>query len=75
MLDNFLMQILCNLARCDALLDLLVTNKEDLVEIVTSNGCLDYSDHEMVEIKMLMRVGKAASNVDPGAEGSMLRYI
>lgn len=72
MLDNFLMQILCNLGRCDVLLDLLVTNKEDLVENVTSNGSLDYSDYEMVEIKMLMRVRKASSSVDPGVEGGML---
>ena len=75
MLGNFLMQILHKLARCDVLLDLLLINKEDLVEDVTNNGSLDCGDHEMVEIKMLTKVRKASSSVDPGAEGSMLWHI
>ena len=49
---NFLSQVLSEPARKDALLDLLITNREALVGDVMVGGCLGHSDHEMVELKL-----------------------
>jgi len=38
--------------RKDALLDLLMVNREELVGYVIVDGCLSHSDHEMVEFKI-----------------------
>ena len=42
--DNFLMQVVREPTRGGALLDLLVTNREELVKV---RSCLGQSDHEM----------------------------
>jgi len=47
--DNFLMQVVEEPTRRGALLDLVLTNKEELVEDVKVGGRLGCSDHEMVE--------------------------
>ena len=43
------------------LLDLILTNKEGLVEDVRVGGSLDCSDHEMVEFRILRGRSKATS--------------
>jgi len=51
--DNFLMQVVEEPTRKGALLDLLIKNKEGLVEDVKAAGRLGCSDHEMVEFRIL----------------------
>ena len=45
--DNFLMQLVEEPTRRGVLLDLVLTNKEGLVEDVKLEGSLGSSDHEM----------------------------
>ncbi|KAK4817455.1 hypothetical protein QYF61_015610 [Mycteria americana] len=51
--DDFLLQVIEEPARRGAMLDLLLTNKEELVGNVKLKGSLGCSDHEMVEFKIL----------------------
>ena len=60
--DNFLMQVVEEQTRKGALLDLVLTNKEGLVEDVKVGGRLGCSEHEMVEFRML-RGGSRAINM------------
>jgi len=52
--SNFLLQVLSDLTRKDALLGLLFVNTEGLVGDVRVGGCLDHSDREMVEFKIFV---------------------
>ena len=47
--DDFLMQVLRELTRKGALLDLLFVNREGLMGKVVTGGCLGHSDHKVVE--------------------------
>jgi len=51
--DNFLMQVMEEPTRTGALQDLVLTNKEALVEDVKDGGILGCSDHETVEFRIL----------------------
>ncbi|GAB0204405.1 mitochondrial enolase superfamily member 1 [Grus japonensis] len=51
--DNFLLQVTEEPTRRGAMLDLILTNKEDLVGDVKLKGSLGCSDHEMVEFRIL----------------------
>ena len=51
--DNFLMQVVEQPTRKGALLDLVLINKEGLVEDVKVGGRLGCRDHEMVEFRIL----------------------
>jgi len=59
--DNFLMQMVEEPTRRGALLDLLLMNKEGLVEDVKAGDSLGSSDHEMVNFRIL-RGGSRAIN-------------
>jgi len=59
--DNFLMQLVRELTRGAALLDLLFTNREGLVGDVEFGGCLGQSDHDMVKFLILGGVKKGNS--------------
>ncbi|GAB0176134.1 hypothetical protein GRJ2_000078600 [Grus japonensis] len=61
--DNFLLQVIEELMRRGAMLDLILTNKEGLVGDVKLKGSLDCSDHEMVEFKILRAVRRAHSKL------------
>ncbi|GAB0177896.1 hypothetical protein GRJ2_000254900 [Grus japonensis] len=50
--DNFLVQLLKELTRKGALLDLLLMNREGLMGELAIGGCLGHSDHEVVEFKI-----------------------
>ena len=50
--DNFLMQVVEELTRWGVLLDLVLTNRDGLVEDMKVGGSLGCSDHEIVEFKM-----------------------
>lgn len=63
--------MLRTVGRCDVLLVLLLTNKIWL-RIGQSMAALTVVIVKWVEIKMLTRVRKASSSVDPGADGSRL---
>ena len=52
--DNFLMQVVEEPTRKGTLLDLVLTNKEGLMEDVKVGGRLGCSDHEMVEFIILL---------------------
>jgi len=52
--DNFLMQVVEEPTKKGAVLDLVLTNKEGLVEDVKVGGRLGCSDHEMVEFIILL---------------------
>jgi len=51
--DNFCLQVIEEPTRRGAMLDLLLTHKEELVENVKLKGSLGCSVHEMVEFKIL----------------------
>ncbi|PKU42802.1 rna-directed dna polymerase from mobile element jockey-like [Limosa lapponica baueri] len=59
--DNFLTQLVKEPTRGDALLDLLFTNKEELLGGVEVGGHLGLSDHEMVKFSILSEVRKGFS--------------
>jgi len=61
--DNFLMQVVEEPTRKGALLDLVLTNKEGLVEDVKVRGRLGCSDHEMVEFRILPGGSRAISRI------------
>jgi len=61
--DNFLMQVVEEPTRKGALLDLVLTNKERLVEDVKVGGRLGCSDHEMVEFRILCGRSSAISRI------------
>jgi len=61
--DNFLMQVVEEPTRKGALLDLVVTNKEGLVEDVKVGGRLSCSYYEMVEFRMLRGGSRAISRI------------
>ena len=66
---NFLMQLVSEPTRGGASLELLLTNREDLlftnreelVENVVVGGCLGLSDREMIEFSILVEVRRGAS--------------
>jgi len=61
--DNFLMQVVKEPTRKGALLDLVLTNKEGLVEDVKVGGRLGCSDHEIVEFRILSGGSRAISRI------------
>ncbi|KAK4823577.1 LOW QUALITY PROTEIN: hypothetical protein QYF61_003581 [Mycteria americana] len=62
--DNFLTQLVREPTREGAPLDLLFTNREELVSHVMVGGCLGQSDHEMIEFLIC---GEAARGVSKTA--------
>ena len=60
--DNFLMQMVDELTRRGVLLDLVLINKEGLVEAVKVEGSLGCSDHEMVEFRISCGRNRMANN-------------
>jgi len=63
--DNFLMQVVEEPTRKGTLLDLVLTNKEGLVEDVKVGDRLSCSDHEMVEFRILSGGSRAISRIKP----------
>ncbi|GAB0199286.1 hypothetical protein GRJ2_002394000 [Grus japonensis] len=61
--DKFLLQVTEEPVRRGAILDFVLTNKEELVGDVELKSSLDCSDHEMVEFKMLRAVRRAQSKL------------
>ncbi|KAK4806872.1 hypothetical protein QYF61_012593 [Mycteria americana] len=56
--DCFLLQVLDMPTRNGTLLDLLLTNREDLLDNITTNGSLGCRDHNIVEFKILLHMLK-----------------
>jgi len=54
---NFLSQVIARHTRGDAILDLLVTNKSELIGDVKTGGSLGCSDHAPVEFIVLRDKG------------------
>ncbi|CAM5117140.1 unnamed protein product [Natator depressus] len=61
--DNFLVQVLDKPTRGGAFLDLLLTNREELVGEAEVDGNLGGSDHEMVEFRILTQGRKVSSRI------------
>ncbi|XP_065421532.1 uncharacterized protein LOC101931368 isoform X1 [Chrysemys picta bellii] len=61
--DNFLVQVLEEPTRGRAFLDLLLTNREELVGEAKVDGNLGGSDHEMVEFRILTQGRKESSRI------------
>ena len=61
--DNFLTQVVEEPMRRGVLLDLVLTNKEGLVENVKVGSSLGCSDHEMVEFRILHGGSRAVSRI------------
>ena len=59
------MQVVEEPTRQDVLLDLILTNKEGLVEDVRVGVSLGRSDHEIVEFRMLRGRSRTMSQVQP----------
>ena len=60
---NVLMQVVKEPTRKGTLLDLVLTNKAGLVEDVKAGGRLSFSDHEMVEFRILHGGSRAISKI------------
>jgi len=60
---NFLMQVVEEPTRKGALLDLVLTNKKELVEDVKVRGRLGCSDHEIVEFRILRGGSRVKSRI------------
>ena len=61
--DNFLVQVLDRPTRGEALLDLLLTNAEEIIKGVKVGGSLGCSDHAQVKFVISSHVGLAKSGV------------
>ncbi|KAM7160392.1 uncharacterized protein RBU57_010555 [Macrochelys suwanniensis] len=61
--DNFLVQVLEEPTRGRALLDLLLTNREELVGEAKVDGNIGGSDHEMVEFRIRTQGRKESSRI------------
>ncbi|CAM4545620.1 unnamed protein product [Lepidochelys olivacea] len=61
--DNFLLQVLEEPTRGRALLDLLLTNREELIGEAKVDGNLGGSNHEMVEFRILTQGRKESSRI------------
>jgi len=59
--DSFLMQLLRELTKGAAVLDLLFTDKEEVVGNEKVGNCLGQSDNEMVEFSILAEVRRWSS--------------
>ena len=62
--DNFLMQVVEEPMRRGMLLDLVLTNKDRLVEDVKVGGSLGCSDHEMLEFSIMCGGSRARSRIN-----------
>ena len=60
---NFLMQMVEESTRRGALLDLVLTNKEGMVEDMKAGDRLSCSDHEMAEFRILRGGGRVLSRI------------
>jgi len=61
--DNFLMQMVEELMKRGASLDLVLMSKEGLVEDMKAGGSLGSSDHEMVNFRILSRGSRVISRM------------
>jgi len=61
--DNFLMQVVEEPTKRDTLLDLILMNKERLVEDLKVGGILSCGDHEVVEFRILCGGNKAINRI------------
>ncbi|GAB0185088.1 mitochondrial enolase superfamily member 1 [Grus japonensis] len=68
--DSFLLQVIEDPTRRGAVLDLVLTNKEGLVENVKLKGSLGCSDHGMVEFNILRAVRRMHSQAHYQGKGS-----
>jgi len=69
--DNFLRKVVQQPTRKGALLDLVLTNKEGLVEDVKARGRLGCSDHEIVEFRILLGGSRAITGSKPWTSGGL----
>ena len=60
--DNFLSQVIDGPTRGDAILDLLLTNANELIGDIRIGGCLGCSDHAMVEFTLRRALRQVESN-------------
>ena len=60
--DNFITQVREDPTRTGVLLDLICTNKEELVGDVKIKGSLGCSDNEMVEVVRILRGGRRVNS-------------
>ena len=61
--DNFLVQVVDRPTRGEALLDLLLTNAEEIIKDANVGGSLGCSDHALVEFVISRNIGLANSGV------------
>ncbi|PKU34078.1 glycerol kinase [Limosa lapponica baueri] len=62
--DNFLTQVVEEPTRRSVLLDLVLTNKEGLVEDIKVGGSLGCSDHEKIEFRIMGSMRKTTSRIE-----------
>ena len=77
--DNFFVQVLRELTRKGALLDLLFVNRKGLVGKVVIGGCLGHSDHDVVEFQIVgdrRKTSSKTSTLDMGrADFGLLKEL
>jgi len=69
--DNILMQVAEELTSRGVLLDLVLTNKEGLVEDAKVGGSFGCSDYEMVEIRILSEGSRVISRIRNWTSGEL----
>ena len=61
--DNTVTRVITESTRAGTLLDLILTDKEELVGVFKTGGSLGCSDHEMVEFRILRGGRRAKSRI------------
>jgi len=69
--DNFLTELVSQPTRGSASLDLLFTNRGELVRVVVARGHLGLSSHEMTECSVLGKEGGQQNHHHGLSEGSL----
>lgn len=77
--DNFLTQVIEEPSRRGAILDLVLSSREELVGNAVFQGSLGCSDHEMVEFENLRAMRRASSKLSAldfrRAEFGLFKYL
>ena len=73
--NNFLVQVLDTPTRGEALLDLVLTNVEEIVKYIKIRASLGCSDHALVEFVILSNVNLTKWRQDPEHQDSKFQAV
>lgn len=62
-------ELVSEMTRAGALLDLLFTNREELMGDVVVGGCLEHNDHELIEFSIFDETRRSINKISQWASG------